>query len=296
MINMIEQIKGIIPPMTTPFHKDGSIDEETFSADVDYLLQAGVHGLAVGGSTGEGHTLSVEELVQLNKRAVLQASGKIPIIAGIIADSTREVIARGEALADVGVTALQITPVHYLFTPDERAMYDYYAQISDAVGLPIIIYNVIPWSYCSPELLASMIREIDRVIGVKQSAGDMHSLAELLMLLGQDGAVLAAVDDLLYSCFTLGAHGSIAAILTAVPETCIALWNAVQYGNHDKALGLHQELFELWLVLSGSNLPARVKVAMRLQKRASGLSRSPMPMPTEAEEKQIKSALEKMKR
>ena len=291
---MIEQIKGIIPPMTTPFHENGSIDEDTFSADVDYLLQAGVHGLAVGGSTGEGHTLSVEELVQLNRRAVLQAAGEIPIIAGIIADSTRAVIARGEALADVGVTALQITPVHYLFTPDEQAMYDYYSQISEAVGLPIIIYNVIPWSYCSPELLVSMIREIDHVIGVKQSAGDMHSLAELLILLGWDGTVLAAVDDLLYPCFTLGAHGSIAAILTAVPETCVALWNAVQDGEHDEALELHQELFGLWTVLSGENLPARVKVAMRLQGRASGLPRSPMPMPTEAEEKQIGRVLERM--
>ena len=282
--------------MTTPFDENGDVDEEAFCADVDYLLQAGVHGLAIGGSTGEGHTLSIEEVVQLNKLAVRQASGNIPIIGGIIADSTREVVARGKALADVGVTALQITPVHYLFTPDEQAMYDYYAQISDAVGLPIIIYNVISWSYCSPELLVSMIREIDQVVGVKQSAGDMHSLAELLMLLGGDGIVMAAVDDLLYSCFTLGAHGAIAAILTAVPEACIALWNTVQAGNHDEALELHRELFDLWLALWGSNLPARVKTAMRLQGRASGLPRSPMPVPTEAEGAQIKSALEKMKR
>jgi 4-hydroxy-tetrahydrodipicolinate synthase len=191
------KLKGIIPPMTTPFHENGEIDEAAFCQDVDYLLQAGVHGLAVGGSTGEGHTLSREELVQLVEKAVLQASGKVPIIAGIIADSTREVIARGKAVADLGAAALQITPVHYLFTPDEQAMYDYYARISDSLWLPIIIYNVIPWSYCSPALLVRMIKEIDHVIGVKQSAGDMHALAELLLLLQGDGTVLAAVDDLL---------------------------------------------------------------------------------------------------
>ena len=286
--------RGIVPPMTTPFDEDGNIDEAAFCSDVDYLIQVGVHGLAVGGSTGEGHTLSMDELVQLNKRAVQQASGNVPIIAGIIADSTREVIDRGKAVADLGVTALQITPVHYLFTPDEQAMYDYYAQIDDSVGLPIIIYNVIPWSYCSPELLVRMIREIDHVIGVKQSAGDMHALAELLMLVQEDGVILAAVDDLLYPCFALGAHGAIAAILTAVPKVCIDLWNAVQDGHHDEALRLHQQLFELWLTLSGSNLPARVKTAMRLQGRTSGLPRSPMPASTESEEAKIRSALEEM--
>jgi len=300
---MTAQLRGIIPPMTTPFDEDGDIDEVAFCKDVDYLLQIGVHGLAVGGSTGEGHTLSREELVQLNKRAVLQASGNVPIIVGIIADSTREVIDRGKAVADLGVAALQITPVHYLFTPDEQAMYDYYAQISDSVSLPIIIYNVIPWSYCSPKLLVRMIREIDHVIGVKQSAGDMHALAELLMLLQEsrascqlvkDGTVLAAVDDLLYPCFALGADGAIAAILTAVPKACLDLWNAVQDGHHDEALRLHEQLFKLWLALSGPNLPARVKTAMRLQGRTSGLPRSPMPVPTEPEEARIRSTLEKM--
>jgi len=293
---MITQLRGIIPPIVTPFDEDGNIDEAAFCKDIDYLLQVGVHGLAVGGSTGEGHTLSAEELIQLNRKAILQVSGKVPVIAGIIADSTREVIARGKALADLGVAALQITPVHYLFAPDEQAMYDYYAQISDRVGIPIIIYNVIPWSYCSPKLLVRMIREIDHVVGVKQSAGDMHALAELLMLLQGDGLVFAAVDDLLYPCFALGSHGAIAAILTAVPGACLDLWNAVQDGRYDEALSIHNQLFELWLALSGPNLPARVKTAMRLQGRASGLPRSPMPSPTKSEEARIRSALEKIRR
>jgi len=288
------QFKGIIPPVTTPFDTNGNIDEVAFCKDIDYLLQVGVHGLAVGGSTGEGHTLSSKELVQLNQRAIKQVSEKIPVIAGIIADSTREVIDRGKKLADLGVSALQITPVHYLFTPNEQAMFDYYAQISDNVGLPIIIYNVIPWSYCSPELLVRIIEEIEQVIGVKQSAGDMHALAELIILLQGKGFVLAAVDDLLYPCFILGSDGAIAAILTAVPKACLALWNAVQNNHHDKALKIHEQLYNLWSVLSGSNLPAKVKSAMRLQGRTSGLTRSPMPMPTKLEEEKIRIALERI--
>lgn len=290
------QLRGIIPPVTTPFNGDGSIDEVAFCKDIDYLLQVGVHGLAIGGSTGEGHTLTKEELVQLNKKAVSLASGKVPIIAGIIADSTMEVIARGKAVADLGVSALQITPVHYLFAPSGQAMYDYYAQISDNLNLPIIIYNVVPWSYCSPKLLVRMMREIESVVGVKQSAGDMHALAELLILLRGDGIVLTALDDLLYPSFVLGAHGAIAAILTAVPKACLSLWNAVQEGDHGRALRLHEQLLELWLTLTGPNLPARVKTAMRLQGRASGLPRSPMPPSTKSDEAEIKTALEKIDR
>lgn len=80
------QLKGIIPPVTTPFDINGKIDEVAFCKDIDYLLQVGVHGLAVGGSTGEGHTLSSKELVGITQKAMKQVSGKIPVIAGIIAD------------------------------------------------------------------------------------------------------------------------------------------------------------------------------------------------------------------
>ena len=83
-----------------------------------------------------------------------------------------------------------------------------------------------PWSYCSPALLARMLREIDGVIGVKQSAGDMKLLADLLLLAGNDGAILSAVDALLYPSFCLGAQGAIAALLSAAPERCVALWDA----------------------------------------------------------------------
>jgi len=153
-------IRGIIPPMVTPFREDDSVDIEAFRGEVDHLIELGVHGLAVGGSTGEGHTLSDEESLELTRAAIDVSAGRVPIIAGIIVDSTQQAVKRGKALKGLDVAALQITPVHYLFTPDEHAMYDFYSGIASEVGIPIIIYNVVPWAYATPSLLTKRISEI----------------------------------------------------------------------------------------------------------------------------------------
>ena len=103
---------------------------------------------------------------------MVAVDGAAPVIAGIIANSTREVVQRGTALAELGVAALQITPVHYLFRPDDDAMLEFYRAAMEQTGLPVIIYNVVPWSYLAPELLCRILGDVPGVIGVKQSADD----------------------------------------------------------------------------------------------------------------------------
>jgi len=289
---MTIRLKGIIPPMATPFDAEGKVDETAFRSEVRYLLAAGVHGLAVGGSTGEGHTLTTDEIRRLTAVAVEEVEGRIPVITGVIANSTRLVVERGQAVRDLGVAGLQVTPAHYLFTPSEQEMFDYYQAIADQTGLPILIYNVIPWSYASPALLVRIITEVEGVVGVKQSGGDVHALAELLLRLEGRGLVFAAVDDLLYACFALGAHGAIAAIVTAVPKLCVELWEAVQADQHAEARALHERLLRVWLALAGSNLPARVKAAIRIQGRMAGLPRAPMQPVSATEEEAIRAALQ----
>ena len=152
-----EAIRGIVPPMTTPFSASGAIDEAAFRAEARFLLEAGVHGLAVGGSTGEGHALSTEEVRRLTEIAVEEAHGRVPVVAGIIVDSTRQAIERGGAAARAGAAALQVTPVHYLFRPDDTHMKEHFREMTEAVDAPVVIYNVVPWTYLSPELLVEII-------------------------------------------------------------------------------------------------------------------------------------------
>ena len=288
----MNKLFGIVPPITTPFDSNEDVDEGMLRAEVCYLIEeAGVHGLAVGGSTGEGHTLSTDELRRAVGAAIEEARGRVPVVAGVIVDSTRQAVERGRALSDLDVAALQVTPVHYLFRPDDEMLYRHFATIADQVGVPVLIYNVVPWCYLSPELLTRIITEVDGVIGVKQSAGDLKLLADLLLQLGNRGVVMSAVDALLYPSFCLGAHGSIAAILTAVPELCVQLWDAVQAGDHAKGLDLHTRLLRIWNAIAGDNLPANVKYAMELQGRPSGIPRSPMPVSSESQRIVILEAL-----
>ncbi len=292
-----QDISGIIPPMVTPFDADGNVDEALHRAEVRHMLAAGVHGLAVGGSTGEGHTLTTDETLRITVSTMEEVKGQIPVITGIICDSTRAAIERGRAVADLGVAALQVTPVHYLFRPDDDAMSRHFDRIAQATGIPVIIYNVVPWSYLSPALLARILQKVDGVIGVKQSASDLKALADLLLLVDSPGLrhkgvrILSAVDAFLYPSFSLGAHGAVAAILTAVPESCVAVWNAVQNGNHTRAKRLHESLLRLWNAIDHPNLPANVKTALRLQGREAGIPRAPMPQTSPEQEKEIRLAL-----
>jgi 4-hydroxy-tetrahydrodipicolinate synthase len=219
-----------------------------------------------------------------------QARGRVPVIGGAVPDSTVEAVRLAQAAREAGVDALQITPPHYLFPPAADDVVEYYRAISDASGLPVIIYNVVPWATIDVPTLLRLVA-LPGMAGVKQSGGDIHKLSELLHAARGTTSILTAMDDLLYPSFVLGADGAIAAILTAAPVLCVALFDAVRCGDHETALALHNRLLSLWQALEGPNLPARVKAAMTLQGRPGGNARRPMTQPAPADVERIEQAL-----
>ena len=287
---MALRFRGILPPMVTPFDDDEDLDEAALRAEARLLLGTGVHGLCVCGSTGEGHVLSVEESCRVTAVVREEADGRVPVIAGIIRDSTREVIRYGLALRDAGADALQITPVHYLFAPTDDGTVDYYRRIGEAVGLPILIYNVVPWNTIGPDLLLRL-SEVEQVVGVKQSGGDMHKLADLLKLNRGRLQIFTAVDDLLYPSFLLGAEGAIAAILTVLPELSVRLWDACQAGRHDDARAIHERMLPVWRAIHAPDMSARTKAAIALQGRRVGPARHPLLPVAPAVREEIAAAL-----
>ena len=157
-------LSGVIPPVTTPFDERGDIQYDSVKAQVDWLVDCGVSGIAVGGSTGEGHALEADEFRTLINVAFEAADGRIDVIAGIITDSTRESVQRGQIIRDSGVVALQVTPVHYVFKPTDDGTVEHFRTLTTETDMPVIIYNVIPWNYLSPELLCRVMREVPGVI------------------------------------------------------------------------------------------------------------------------------------
>ncbi|WP_433606349.1 dihydrodipicolinate synthase family protein [Dactylosporangium sp. CA-139114] len=283
--------KGVIPPLVTPFDADENIDVEALRAEVRHHLAAGVQGICVTGSTGDGQMLSLEQSVTIAKVAVEEVNGAIPVIAGIIRDSTAEVIRYGKAIAATGVDALQVTPVHYLFQPDEETTIEYYRRITEATGTPVIVYNVIPYALIPATTVYRILQEVELVVGVKQSGGNIHQLADLLKAAPTEGVVLTAVDDLLYPAYLLGAQGAVSATLTVVPELCVAQWDAVQAGDHKTALDIHNKLLPVWRSIDGPNMTVRIKAALALQGRNGGLGAHPLTPVSDGERAAIRAAL-----
>ena len=285
------KLRGIISPFTTPFSKDGEVNYELIKPQVDWLIENGVHGLAAGGSTGEGHVLNRNEYLKLMEKTSDAINGRVPLVAGIIANSTNEVAARGKSVKDLNVAALQIAPPNYLFRPDDDSMVRHFKEIHEECGVPILIYNVVPWCYLSPDLLLRIMEEVPGVLGVKQSAGDMKLFADLIRRADSKNLIFSAVDALLFSSYQLGAPGAIAAILTAAPGPSVKLWNAVQDNNLSQAIDIHEKLMPLWDAIGVDNMPSLCKYAQNLQGLDAGYSRKPTSPATDKQKKQVEIAL-----
>ncbi len=288
---MLQDLKGIVSPFTTPFREDDTIELSAVEAQVNWLIAEGVHGLAAGGSTGEGHALDREEYRDLMAETVRAVAGRVPVVAGIVTNSTAETARRGLLVRDLGVAALQVTPPHYLFKPDDDAIVDHFRRVHGECGVPIIIYNVVPWCYLSPDLLLRIMAEVPGVAGVKQSAGDMKLFADLQRRASPENLIFSAVDALLYLSYTLGARGSIAAILTAAPGPSRRLWDAAQAGDHATARDLHERLMPVWDAIGQDNMPSLCKYAQALQGVPAGLARRPTSPASDAQKAAVRAAL-----
>ena len=170
-------------------------------------------------------------------------------------------------------------------------MVNHFKEIYDECQVPILIYNVVPWCYLSPDLLIRIMDEVPGVLGVKQSAGDMKLFADLIRRANPKNLIFSAVDALLMSSYQLGAPGAIAAILTAAPGPSVKLWNAVQNENWDVALDLHQKLMPLWDAIGLDNMPSLCKYAQKLQGLNAGYARKPTSSATKTQKEKVEIAL-----
>jgi 4-hydroxy-tetrahydrodipicolinate synthase len=272
---MISWLRGVIPPMVTPFDAQGEIDQEAVKSEVEFYIGCGVLGLCAGGSTGEGAGFNRDDVYNLCSRVVKEVKGRLPVIGGIIPDTTREAIELSLAAKEAGVAALQVTPPHYIFQPGIPELVSYYSEIQQRIKLPIILYNVLPWAQVSVDGVARLL-EADAIVAIKQSGLNMHQVADMVYRFGQRLPILTAVDDLLYPSFVLGCQGTICASATILPRKCVELYQAVQLGNHNRALSLHNQVLSVWRAVEGTEgFLGRVKYAIELQGRRAGVPRGP---------------------
>lgn len=272
----ISHIHGVIPPLVTPFDAEGKIDEFALREETRFLVAVGVHGLSVGGSTGEGALLSDAELARSLRIVAEENTARLPLVCGVIRNSTADAVRAGQIAREAGAAALMVTPTFY-HGADADGTFSYFQDIARETGLPIIIYNVIAQNPVGVELM-KRLGEIELVAGVKQSVGGLHGLNVMLQECGRRFRVYGAQDDALFCSYELGSVGAISAILTAFPALCVEQWDAVQAGDRDRALAIHRRLTPLWrhVGAAGMAFPGPLKALMRLLGRPAGLPRRPI--------------------
>lgn len=282
---------GVITPLTTPFADSGELQPGLLRGQVEFLLANGADSLAVGGSTGEGQTLSGEELRALVSEVKEAANADTPIVASVIVNSTRQALQMVQTVADLDVDAIQMTPVHYIFRPDDDMMVEHFRVLFEETRIPIIIYNVVPWTYLSPELAVRIMEEVPGVLGIKQSAGDLKLFADLMTMAPAGRQIYSAVDALMYPSFCLGAPGVIAATPAGIPQVVARLRDCVRDGDHASALKLHTATLKVWNAMDTYNLPACIRHLQELQGVKAGLPRRPMRPATEHQREAMGLAL-----
>jgi 4-hydroxy-tetrahydrodipicolinate synthase len=287
-------LEGIIPPMVTAFDpQTEELDLDKIRAEAEYLISTGVRSIVLAGSTGEGQGMSEAEIELLNRTVVDQAAGRVEVIAGIIADSTLESTRKARAAKRGGATALQLTPPHYLWVPSIDGFVKHFDTIGEAVELPILIYNVIPWVDIDVNAMNEIVDRSPWVLGVKQSGGDMHKVADMMQELHDKVPLTTGIDDLLYPTFALGVDGAITCMTSVFPTQTMELHRMVRAGDHTGALAMHRRLLPVWRSIEGPGMTANAKYALGLMGRDNGVARGPVTPPDEERQARISVAMEK---
>jgi len=284
----LDRFIGMIAPMVTPFDENEELDLDTTRREVKYLLNTGIDGISTGGSTGEGASLSNEEIQKIIQVIVEENRNGIPIVAGVIRNSTREAIKTGLLSKEAGADALLVTPVFYSgATPEGN--YEYYRLIAEKVGLPIIIYNVVPGNQITPEVMLK-ISEIEEVVGIKQGVM-IERLLAMVSACGDKTKVFSACDEMLYGTYVSGACGAISAMVGAVPDLCVQQWQAFKEGDHKTAAEIQRKLYFVREAYNFTPFPGMLKEVINQLGRPVGKPRSPILEPSRKEKEFIRSKL-----
>ncbi|RYE33647.1 MAG: 4-hydroxy-tetrahydrodipicolinate synthase [Hyphomicrobiales bacterium] len=235
---------GSMPALVTPF-KAGKVDEDALRALVEWQIGNGSTGLVPVGTTGESPTLSHEEHKRVVEIVIDQNKRRVPVIAGAGSNNTIEAIDLAVHAEKAGADAvLVVTP--YYNKPTQEGMYQHFKAVNDAVGIPIIIYNIPPRSVVdmSVETMARLY-ELKNIAGVKDATANLARVSQQRHAMGPDFIQLSGEDMTALAYMAAGGHGCISVVANVAPRLCADLMEAVQKGDYAGALKVQDRLVPL---------------------------------------------------
>ena len=288
--------KGIIAYPITPFDPQEKVDLPLFKQQVERLVASGVHGIAPLGSTGVLPYLTDEEKEAVTEAAIQQTADRVPTLVGVSNLTTDKTVYHAQFAEKAGASAVMIIPMSYWKLTDDEIV-QHYDKVASSISIPIMAYNnpATGGVDMSPALLKRLL-EIPNVTMIKESSGDVQRMHYLRNELGEDVAFYNGSNPLALAAFAAGATGWCTAAANLIPELNIALYNAVQQNDLNKARDLYYQQIELLQFIVAKGLPRAIKAGLNLLDQNGGHLRSPLKPLTAEETTMLESILIKLKR
>jgi 4-hydroxy-tetrahydrodipicolinate synthase len=267
--------RGSFTALVTPFN-NGSLDEKAFRSLVDWQIAEGTHGLVPVGTTGESPTLSHAEHNLVVEWCVDQAKGRVPVVAGTGSNSTREAIELSQHAEKAGADAvLVVTP--YYNKPTQEGMYQHFKAINDAIGIPIIIYNIPARSVIDMSVdTMKRLFELKNIAGVKDATANVLRVSQQRAAMGEGFNQLSGEDGTCIGFMAHGGHGCISVTSNVAPRLCSEFQEACLKGDYAAALKLQDKLLPLHIALFIETNPAPAKYALSVLGKCAATVRLPM--------------------
>lgn len=251
--------QGSIVAMVTPMSRDGLVDEAALARLVEFHVESGTNAIVAVGTTGESATLDPDEHCHVIARVVELAAGRVPVIGGTGANSTREAIHLTGMAKDAGVDAcLLVTP--YYNKPTQHGLYQHFKAVAEAVDIPQILYNVPGRTACDmlPDVVEQLSR-IDNIVGIKESSGEVERFGELVSRCGSDFDVLSGEDGLALESMIAGGRGVISVTANVAPAAMHEMCSRALDGDIEGARRIDERLRDLHaaLFLESNPIPAK---------------------------------------
>jgi len=240
----VAMFKGSFVALITPF-AGGKVDEKRFQELVDWQIKQGTHGLVPVGTTGESPTVSHDEHKRVVEWCIDEAKGRVPVVAGAGSNSTKEAIELSQHAEKAGADAvLVVTP--YYNKPTQEGMYQHFKAVNDAIGIPIIIYNIPPRSVVdmSVETMTRLF-ELKNIAGVKDATANLARVSQQRHAMGPDFIQLSGEDMTALAYMAAGGHGCISVVANVAPKLCADLMSAVMQGDYATGLKIQDRLTPL---------------------------------------------------
>lgn len=241
-------LAGVIPPLITPLDSKGHVDSDSLNRLINHLINGGVSGLFLFGSSGEGPWLNETQLVAVLKEAHNAVNGRVPILAGLLEPSTPRVIQLMHAIEKTEAADAIVVTTPYYFGSDSRDQIEHFTRVADASALPIVLYNIPPMTHhmLAVETVDALL-DHENIVGIKDSAGDMDAFRRLIQLKESRPtfSVLQGAENLAFDALVCGADGIVPGLGNIVPGAFATLIQDVHENRHDAARAAQSQLVKL---------------------------------------------------